>query len=344
MHTATKYRIVLAIAVFAAAPAAARAQQTVEVDLAKSSAQTRPAPGPEIQFRIVNRLPGKDYKISVVDRIIEIDAFIAPTGTRTAGGDKCSDLLLQAENLDVTPAKGGPKDEADVATRVKAIDAALANGDCKDGAVVQSIGVAVAKTRLDVSGTFHVADGHELVLTASRQEGDKPLTWTMTVQGASRGKWITTYGLAFVPDKDEKYFTAAAADKFTITAEARRGGLKPLPAVFFTWLPRSRQDADLVVGPTAGFGLEGGNRPAVFGGLSLTYNWNLGFVAGAGVVPERRLTGRYEAGQIIATDLSSEALHTNVVEVRWLFAFTFRFGSNPFAQPPAAPAATAGKH
>ena len=143
-----------------------------------------------------------------------------------------------------------------------------------------------------------------------------------------------------MPNKDEKYFTAGAGDKFTITAESRRGGLKPLPAVFFTWLPRSGQDKNLVVGPTAGFGLEGGNRPAAFGRLGFTYNWNLGFVAGVGVVPERRLTGRYTAGQVVAMDLSSDQLHSDVVEVRWMFAFTYRFGSNPFVQ---APVTTTGK-
>lgn len=327
-----RHDVLLGALLLVGAAALANAQQPVEFDLAGPTTQTRPTPASVVRLRVVNRMPGKDYKISIVDRVMDIDAF-PPLGgaAAVAGGNTCDTLLAAAKKLS---AADGPKNEADVAKSVSAIDASLAAGDCNTPSTQQQIQLELGKTMLDVPGTYPVSDGHELVLTVSRLEGDKTLTWTLTLQGASRGKWVTTYGMAFSPNKDEKYFAKSTGDKqFTITAQREPGGLKPMPAVFFTWLPRSRQDKDLVVGPTAGFGLEGGNRPAIFGGLTFTYNWNLGFVVGVGIVPETRLVGQYTPGDMVTENLADDALHTTVVRARAAFAFTFRFGSNPFTAP-----------
>lgn len=322
---------VLIVLLAAAHPTETRAQQTVDLDLALSNAQTLPASGADVRLRVVNRMPGKDYEIAVVDRVMETDAFVLNAQNRAVAGSPCADLLKAAQTLQSSAPAGGPKDEADVGRRVHQIDASLAAGDCADAAVVQSIQMEVSKSRLDVPGVYRVVAGHEVVLTVTRNDAGKTLTWTLIIQGASRGKWLITYGLAFVPDKDTLYFTKAAGDKqFTITRQSDRDEVKPLPAVFFTWLPRSRQDRNFSCGPTAGFGLEGGSRPAAFLGLGVTFNWNLGLLMGGAIVPEKRLNGRYTEGQLVTENLSDDALHQTVASARWMAALTFRFGSNPF--------------
>jgi len=328
----------LSLAVLIASSAPAAAQQVL--DLAGSSSQTAPASGAPVKFQIINRMPNKDYITAVVDRITQVDAFAPLNATKPAGPPPpCDDLLGKAKDLSSTGANA-PAKETDVQNVVKSIRDGLASGTCTDSDKVKAINAELAKTTLDVSGEFTVADGHEVVLTVTRRD-DSKLTWTLTVQGASRGKWLTTYGAAWAPNRDEKYFAKATGttSQYAITAERAQGGLTPpMPVVFFTWLGRSHQDTDLAYGPTAGFGVEGGNRPTIFGGYSVTYNWNLGFVTGVAVVPELRLNGRYSPDQVVTENLAADALLVSVYRPRWFFAFTFRFGSNPFVAPtPTAP-------
>jgi hypothetical protein len=86
---------------------------------------------------------------------------------------------------------------------------------------------------------------------------------------------------------------------------------------------------DFSFGPTAGLGLSK-DKAAVFGGVGLTYNWNLAFIAGVAVSPHTRLRGRYAAGEELTESLSEEQINRDVFRPTWLFAMTFRFASNPF--------------
>ena len=121
-------------------------------------------------------------------------------------------------------------------------------------------------------------------------------------------------------------------DKWLGMVQTESDGLKTIPAVFFSWLPRSRQGSDWALSPSAGLGVKG-DRPAVFLGANLTYNWNLAVAAGAVLLQETRLNGKYtetQPPQTIAENLSDDQLHSKTFRVRWFAAVTFRFGSNPF--------------
>lgn len=328
----------VALAMWAAAPA--YAQQTIDLDLGGPATVTLPAPSAPVRLRIINRIPNKDYTVSVMTHVTPIDGLAPVTGGATlAGPSSCSQLLTEAEDLDGATA---PKSEKEVKGAVESIRLRLASGGCSDSQSVQAIQLALARTMIEIPGVQTVGEGSELVLTVIRVEGTTTLTWRLTLQGGSRGKWLTTFGMAFAPNRDTQYFTrgigATGGAPFVITKEEDMGGLKPIPSVFFSWMPRSRQDRDWAVGPGAGFGLEGGNRPAVFAGLSATYNWNIGVIAGLAMVPEKRLNGRYSdttPPQSVSADIDAAALHVTTVSARAFFALTFRFGSNPFTAPTA---------
>ncbi|MEO8681615.1 MAG: hypothetical protein ABI665_21390, partial [Vicinamibacterales bacterium] len=267
-------RLVVGTGVLIACAAASPAlgQQAVDLDLAGSTSMTLPAPGTPVKLRVINRIPSLDYSVVVENRLIAIAALDPlEQGTKLAGSTACDAELSTAKKLSTSP----PKSEREVKTIADGVRANLEAGICSDSKTVQEINLALARTVLDIQGNFAVTEGHEVVLTISRKEGDKTLTWRLTVQGESRGKWLTTFGLAFVPDKDKKYFTkgtgATGGAPFAIMPEQELGGFKPMPSVFFTWIARSRQDKNWAVGPGAGFGLEGGSRPAVFAGLNVTY-------------------------------------------------------------------------
>ena len=65
----------------------------------------------------------------------------------------------------------------------------------------------------------------------------------------------------------------------------------------------------------------------------LTYNWNLAVAAGAVLLQEMRLNGKYantEPPQTISENLGEDQLLSKTYRIRWFAAVTFRFGSNPF--------------
>ena len=333
----TAKRIMLAWLVVAAC-ATVCAAQVVTLDLAKQAAgssltvpETKPG---QVSFRVINRLPEADYTYAVADRIADIPAFTAEQISKFAGpATDCASLVQKARALLTV------KTEIGVGQEVDEIQKALSTGACTDAASLRDIQTYVARTTFDVPGTYTVGPGHEVTLTVSRDQDSKKLTWTLVVQGGDRGKWLTTYGATFVPNRDEQFFTQATATQgqFAIARQQRTSQVKTVPSVFFTWLPRSRQDKDWAWGPTAGLGVKN-DRPAAFVGGTLIYNWNLGFVAGAAVVQESRLNGKYRETnppQTISENLTDEQINVQGTYVRWFAGVTFRFGSNPFTEAAA---------
>jgi hypothetical protein len=323
-------RTLFLLLVLAAAPLAAA--DTLTLDLAKQapgSSVTVPAgASPAIQFRIVSRLPEAAYSYSLEETIAEIPPFPPVTAGFRARDMACEALFEKSKSL---PAAS---DEDAVAALVDEIEKALAAKECTDPQFVGAIQVNLARTRFDVPGVYQVGPGRTLTLTVSREAGgDKKLSWVLIVSGGERGKWLVTYGVAVAPDEDERYYTSPTSDgKFAILPETPSDGLKAIPAVFFSWLPRSHQTRDWSVSPSAGLGVKD-DRPAVFLGASLTYNWNLAVAAGAVLVQETRLNGKYQATdppQVVAENLSEDQLLSKTYRVRWFAAVTFRFGSNPF--------------
>lgn len=320
-------------------PSIAWAQSPQVLDLGSGTTQTKSAPAGMFNLQILNRLPLEDYHVSVIDRIRPVDALPALEGAKAAGSsaDPCATLVTRAEALSITDK--APKTEVAMKKEVTDIRKKLKAQTC--AAQEEQINASLSATVIDL-GDFEVPEGHELIVNVARKDGDKDLSWSLTLQGPARGLWLTTYGMAFTSDRGQKFFTKAngtsGAGAYTITAEspADRFDLKPMPSVFFTWLSRDQQDRSWAHGWTAGFGLEGGARPAIFAGYSGTFRWNLGVVVGVAAVPEIRLAGRYSSDQKVAEDLAAEALHKTTVRPRWLAAVTYRFGSNPFKAPAAA--------
>ena len=317
---------------------------TFTLDLAAQAAGTSvtlPAPvSGDVTFRVINRRPDQDYTFSIVDKIEEIAAFASPGVNKFAGSPTdCQSIVAIAKSLD--------KDtkESDIGSHVAQIQQALGAGACSDPNSLRDIQEFVARTTFDIPGSYSVPPGHDMTLTVARTEAGKALNWTLIVQGGSRGTWLTTYGATVVPDHNEDFFSQAAAQQgqFNIVRLTNRNPLVPIPSVFYSWIPRSRQDKNWFVGPTVGLGVKS-DRPAAFLGLTLTYNWNLGVVAGLALVQEDRLNSKYVETfppQTVSENLSSDQLNAQTSHVRPFVGVTFRFGSNPFTSTSDATPKTA---
>ncbi len=276
--------------------------------------------GEVVTFKVINRLPGKAYTLTVEERVIPIPPFEKPAELLgQPPGSDCTSVLHDAESLEKAA------DEAAVGTIVRKVNTALAAGTCTLPAQVDKIKEWLAKTTVIVPGAFVAHSGVEIILTALRDEK----IWTMVVSGGERGQWLTTYGVSIVPSKDERYFLKPVGDKFKVTAEQEVDDLRMIPSVYFSWLPRKRMLGDFAFGPTAGLGLSK-SKPAVFAGFGLTYNWNLAFIGGLAVSPHTVLNGRYKADDELSETVADDQLNREVYKPTWVVAVTFRFAGNPF--------------
>jgi hypothetical protein len=316
----------LTIAMVAVAPALCADE--VVVDLAAEETSTVPVVAGPLHVRIVNRLPRMDYRVSVRREVIPIPPFGPTPVGRFATVSDCTGVLKLLDELEKAA------DEKKVGELVARIRAERGGVTCTTAELAE-IQAGLARTEAD-GGVFDIRPGEQITIVVSRKDGTK--SWTRVATTGPRGVWLTTYGASIAPDRDERFFARAKGNgKFEVAKEERAESVKVIPSVFFTWLPASRQLRDWSWGPTAGLGVSD-DRPVVFAGWGATYNWNLGLVAGAALVQETRLSGRYrlDPAQELAEAVPDSQLNGKVYRVRWLAAITFRFGSNPFTSTPAA--------
>jgi len=324
MHASIISRLLLSALVVQAIPVVLRAE---DLDLAKQKPGdviTLPVSAGRIALRVINRVPTRAYRVSVVREVRSIPELqpIAPGGL--AGADICQQLLQKAESLK-TPGLV----EAAIAKIVGEVRDNL--NKCNDATMLTAITEELETTVIDL-GEYELPSGSQLTMTVAREDDSgNTLSWVKVLQTEERGRWLTLYGLGVIQNQDDRYFLAPAGEgKFTIEQEDKRRGYKAVPSVFFMWLPRKWQTSDWSHGFTAGFGVKN-DEPALSVGYSALFNWNLGVVAGVSLGRELRLNGRYKSPQEVTENLSEEALHSKILQTRAMVALVFRFGSNPFA-------------
>jgi hypothetical protein len=323
MHVSSFLRLIVSIV---ALQAVAKSLVAEDLDLAKQKpgdVVSIPVSSGRVPVRVINRVPTREYRVSVVREVRSIDAlpFVPPGGF--AAADVCQRLLDKAEGLRVAGLV-----EADVSGIVSAVKGDLHN--CDDPAFLTKIDQELASTIMDL-GEYELPHGTQLTISVSRDDSGKTLTWVKVLQTEERGRWLTLYGFGVVPSRDDRYFLAPAGEgKFTITQEDKRRGYRAVPSVFFMWLPRKFQGSDWSHGFTAGFGVKN-DQPALSVGYSVLHNWNIGLVGGVSLGRELRLNGRYKSPQEVTENLAEDALHAKVLQTRAMIAVVFRFGSNPFA-------------
>jgi hypothetical protein len=286
---------------------------------------------------VLHRLPGRTYTVTALTETIPIPVLTLPTGVKipiaAAGDIPCMDLEAKIKAL------GEPKDEQDVARLADGIGSLLQSTQCSGPSRDNAAALLATYSAAMPVGTFTVSRGQQLRIVVQRlKEADKTVekTWTTILSTGSRGQWLTTYGVTFVPLRDELFFAKAGATQgqYVITAQRAdaQSGIKFLPSVLFSWLPATTRFADWAFSPTAGFGATSDAFSALVG-YTATYNSNLGFSAGVAVAQQRRLLGQYSENQIVTENLTEDQLHHRVLKPAFFVSLTFRFGENPFGSP-----------
>lgn len=320
------------------------AQAQVVIDLARQRPGTTNTyavvPGVKA-VRVVNMVPIKrSYDVLVKFETIPIPAlpsmqipWIGKPGAEANLADPCDAVKSGAAALNAVD------EEEAVAPIASALTTAVNSGRCTDPVPMDAARTLLARTTVDVP--FDTRAGQQWTIVVSRTGGDR--VWTAVVTTEPRGRWVTTYGFTFAPDRDETYFARPKdGGTFTVAAQREPRGLVAIPSVFFSWLSTKSAGRNLTFAPIAGIGVAK-ERPAVVGGLGITFNHNIGMVLGVSAYAQRRLHGRYAPDEEIAENLSESQLHVSEMRPAFTVSATYRFGSSPFESqdppPAAAPAA-----
>jgi hypothetical protein len=341
---------IVAITALLLTSADALAQHRYEFDLAKRSPGelTLPAPPGQVSVVIRNRVPGRQYFYAVTREWVPIPPLLMPAGVAVPlglAGPSPECLVVERTRKEI----GSPADEPEVPAKAGAF-AALRKSDafmkCKDPTFTDPVDVAYqALTSTDLIGPVDLRSGEQLRIAVQRiaPNGTVDKSWTTVLTTGPRGEWLTTFGLSFVDDDDERFFTtpAAEANKFVITPERKPGAreMKFLPTVLFSWIPASQRGRYVVFSPTAGVGATSSTFAALLG-VTATFNLNLGVTGGVAFSHHKRLLGKYNPGQIVAENLNDAQLHRQATMPAGFLSITLRFGQSPFAAPPSPPAAT----
>lgn len=305
-----------------AGPASAAAQ-VLDVALGEGLTMVTAPVGEPLSVTIVNLAPGASYDISVLTEIVAIPPLNPAVLTGEGMTTPCA-ALAKAMNLTAET------DETQVAAAVDAIE--RERDDC--AAVEQrEIDLRLGPTRrMIAAGPLQRGEQIRVVV---RKNAQPARTWSLLLSTGATGSWRALYGMALGSGREEKFFTKATEEtgKFVLTREREdandRWDLAAIPAVYFQFMPLTRELRDWTVGPTLGLGVKS-DLPAFFFGGVVTYHQNLGLAFGLPVYQESKLRGRYSAGDIVSEILTDDELHTRVLRPQGVFvAGIFRFSRNP---------------
>ena len=169
----------------------------------------------------------------------------------------------------------------------------------------------------------------ELIISRDGTNGEK-VSWLFTFDAGKKGQWVNSYGFSFAThlfSNEGAFYLAQQGNEFVITEEEDRKDLDFIPSIMFSYLFNNNKDFKW--SPTGGLGIDS-NKPTVFLGVSLFYQYNLSFTFGLVAHPQKQLAGRYKAGDILMELIEPEQLHQEPYKINPFFGLSFRFGKNPF--------------
>jgi hypothetical protein len=278
-----------------------------------------------LTLTIVNLAPGASYDISVLTEIIAVPPL--DPGVLTGATRSLTECAAIAKARDLTTAT----EETIVATAIEAIE--MERKDCSN-AEQREIELRLGATRRTI--TVPALQRGEQVRVVVKKNAEPSKTWSLVLSAGPKGSWRALYGMALGPGSEEKFFTKSTEDAgtFVITREREdaneRWDLAAIPAVYFQFMPMTRELKDWTIGPTLGLGVKS-DLPAFFFGGVVTYNQNLGLAFGLPVYQEWKLRGQYSEGQTVSEVLTDDVLHKRVLRPQGFFiAGVFRFSGTPF--------------
>ncbi len=312
--------------------------------------------GKSYQFLIYHRVPGRKYQVDTKVQTIDIPSLEMPAPVKLLDTKshfpESNEIINAQKELRLALVKAASicseeKVEAyigQLSTSLKAATTVAAGGGDTDSFKFLRSDCTAFLNELNspqvVDLTTPLKLGQEYVVTITGEpketcgkenKPDAKRVWTVVYSTGDRGTWDTLYGFSFSPNKDESFFSKSldtTPATFAVTRKDAHPGYAFVPALFFTWYPKSGDGTNCTWGPTAGIGFDL-KSPNAFFGMQWTFNRNFALVAGGVVRPEKRLNGKYKVGDIVKDNLSEDQLSETTFTTRFFFSLAFRFSKKP---------------
>lgn len=267
-----------------------------------------------------HQVPAIDFKKAVADVQAETDAGgggaprVVAGCVNTARGAAIAALRAAASETDIPSLLQDLRDS---------IGIDLCHGDSVAENEVES---AARETTRTVTAYLPLHRGDIVTLTVHRADDDT-LEWTKKFDTGERGRFLTHFGMSFMPDKNNQYFAKQTGDEeFTITRKHERRTADYAPTVFFTWSPEALRGQDVINGPTVGLGFDLENPTAMLG-WSWTYNETWGLAVGVAAQRQRRLVGEYAEGDKLKEQLAEDSLTEQTFRPNVFISILWRRGN-----------------
>jgi hypothetical protein len=299
-------------------------------------------------------LPNAKYSIeSEITQAIVLPAPLTIPQTTKAAVPGTDRAAAPTPNCDAVTKQlyvnlNGATDESRVAELVDAYPGNLREADdCPDETIEKLAEKARLETSFTTPASFSVSDGEDLHITVARLQStgipEKKFGTFAFITKHPPGTWIALYGVNYIRAGDERYFADADASAspptYTITPFNDRQESQFSPSIYFMWIKQknygsvanflSWNSRDVFGGVTAGLGFDF-DSPTAFLGYGVGWGYNVMLTAGVAMHKEKRLNGKYSAGDVISENLSEDQLTEDTYKPRAFVGIAFRFGSNPF--------------
>lgn len=316
------------------------AQQVYTLDLAAPITEQTVSEDDPFKLRIKNRVPTARYGISVTREFIEIPAFELPSSKGEQFqvqfddlGDGCSNAI---PSLDRALDDAETESEVDTSIRSAIRDARAA--ECEEDLIDRLKTLAEDRTVRTLPNQYSLARGEVLKVRVQRVSADTDEVreeFAFALTPGPRGEWRLQYGLTFVPERNEHFFSRQVGDDaslFTIEQDrVDESAYDLIPTLLFTWLPAEFQLESVNLGVTGGIGYNL-RDPSAFFGAALTFNENLSLTGGVVMHKQSRLRGRYSVGDTLQQSIDRDLLTEGRYYPNWYVGLSLRLSSNPFSR------------
>lgn len=303
--------------------------------------------------KFINMLPNESYSVT-------IDLKEEPTPAFETGALAGASCLADATTTELNAAfqaLANATKESEIPDILKKIEA-----ESKKVAKIDKVKYAgcIEKAAQDVEATTFLKDlGFSLrfnqTITITVTRGNEK--WIKIFKTLERSPWVVMYGFTFVPNKMnpvKNYYCEAVPDTTNFTIVRMNNERKDYfanisPTVLFQWRPFKKYSfhdskgrwLTLLSNNFYQIGFSGGlslnfaketSGVSIMLGPSIVFADNLSLSIGPCLTPKSVLRGKYQAGDVIATDLDFDQLHEKKYLAEWFITFAVRFDQNPFKQ------------
>ncbi|WP_439484506.1 hypothetical protein [Cyclobacterium plantarum] len=320
--------------------------QELVIDLSKNEGteQTRSiSPNNDFKIKIINKLPGKSYSISMIKENIPIDEIDlsgkADSITTDGGGvARCMEFISSVmEIYEIEDEAKIPAKKKEINSEINKFQRIFQSGTVRDPDTGCEQ-IQIYKAEEIIQSTEEVLDkiplkmGEKVTVVVTRDDDGETKKWISVFTTGSRGEFQISYGFSFITQmmsQENIFFTNSIDNEFFIQKEVNRRSMTFVPSLFFTWMGKRSFNNNFAFSLSGGLGFDFEN-PTVFLGPTISFNENIKIHLGIAGNKQYSLLGRYTDGQQISELLTIDQLHEKIYKLNPYFSLSLRLKNNPF--------------